>query len=582
VGTEKADGRVGRPGRRTDVLIVGGYLCVALALLSGLWLDPNGTFLRDNGQDQTFFEWVLAHAARTVPRLENPLFTRLMNAPDGVNLMANTSILALAVPLIPVTLLFGPAVSFLVLLVGALAGTAAAWYLLLSRQVVNRWPAAALGGAFAGFAPAMISQDTGHPNVAGQFVVPVIVLAVLSLGEPGNPVRRGLGLAGLVVFQSFLNEEVLFLTALALAVFLLAYAVPHRSQAVRYVRDAAPALGVAVLVAGAVLAYPLWLQFAGPQSYHGLPEFVRGYSTDLAAFPAYARRSLAGRAEAVEHLAQGPTEENTFFGWPLIILVAAAAVYLYRSRAARALAVTGVVFAVLSLGSQVNRGGQPTGVPGPWRLLVPLPLFDSVVPTRLALVLTPVIAVLLALLVDRLAAEAPVQPPERLLWTAALVAALLPVVPTPLPAVPRPPVPHFFTSGTWREYVPVDGTIVPVPMGWYPYADAMRWATAADLRFRIVGGYFLGPDPARPDGPAIYGPGGSATERMLAAAADSATPPPVEPSQRDEVLGELRRWRATTLVLPVATGNADVLRATVDHVAGTGRRVDDVWLWDLR
>ncbi len=40
---------------------------------------------------------------------ENPLFTPQLNAPDGVNLMANTGLLGLTVPLVPVTLLFGPA-----------------------------------------------------------------------------------------------------------------------------------------------------------------------------------------------------------------------------------------------------------------------------------------------------------------------------------------------------------------------------------------------------------------------------------------------------------------------------------------
>ena len=67
----------------------------------------------------------------------------------------------------------------------------------------------------------MISQATGHPNIAAQFVLPFVVLVVLRLGRPdGWDVRRGLVLAGLVVVQVFINEELLLFTALALGVFL--------------------------------------------------------------------------------------------------------------------------------------------------------------------------------------------------------------------------------------------------------------------------------------------------------------------------------------------------------------------------
>ncbi len=515
---------------------------------------------------------MLSSAVRSVTHLENPLFTERLNAPDGVNLMANTSVLAVAMPLAPVTFLLGPAVSFLVLLTVALAGTAAAWYFLLSRHVVASPSAAALGGAFCGFAPAMISQDTGHPNVAGQFLVPFLVLAVLRLREPGHAVRHGLMLAALVVAQSFINEEILLITALALAVFVLA-SVPVR-QLPEYARSAAPALGVTALAAGAALAYPLWTQFAGPQSYHGLPDFVRGYSADLASYPAFARRSIAGNASAVQHLGQGPTEENTFFGWPLLIVAAAAAVRLWRDRLARAVAVTGLVFAGLSLGGDIRVGGEPTGIPGPWRPLSGLPLLDSVVPTRLALVVTPVIGVLLALVLERAAMQ-------RLAWVVAVAAALLPVLPTPLPSADRPPVPHFFTSGTWRQHVPVDGTVVPVPMGWYPHADAMRWSTATRLEFKIVGGYFLAPDPNRADRQAIFGPGYSQTAQLLGDGAGRDGAVMVDEAQRQEVRDELRRWRATTLVMPDGAGG-DGLRAIVDQLVGPGQHVDDVWLWDVR
>ena len=95
---------------------------------------PERLFHQDS--DQMLFEWMLARAARAWSRRENPLHSDALNAPDGVNLMANTSVLGLGVPLTPVTLLFGSQVAFLVAVVGCLAGTATAWYVLLPRRLV--------------------------------------------------------------------------------------------------------------------------------------------------------------------------------------------------------------------------------------------------------------------------------------------------------------------------------------------------------------------------------------------------------------------------------------------------------------
>jgi len=160
------------------------YLVGAVVVLHNLWADPDGVVLRDNYPDQVQFEWFLTNGANAVGHVENPLFTAKLNAPYGVNLMANTSMLALALPLAPVTLTFGAGATFVVVDTLALTGTAAAWCFVLDR-LLNHRAAAAIGGAFCGFAPAMISHATGHPNIVAQFVLPFIVLVVLRLGRPG-------------------------------------------------------------------------------------------------------------------------------------------------------------------------------------------------------------------------------------------------------------------------------------------------------------------------------------------------------------------------------------------------------------
>ena len=48
-----------------------------------------------------------------------------------------------------------------------------------------------------------------------------------------------------------------------------------------------------------------------------------------------------------------------------------------------------------------------------------------------------------------------------------VVAALLPIFPTPLPTAERAPVPEFITAGHWRDCVRPGGVLVPVPLPTY-------------------------------------------------------------------------------------------------------------------
>ena len=548
-----------------------------------MWVHPTGRELRDNKQDQIFFEWVLSHGARVLSHGDNPFFADQLNVPHGVNLMANTSILGAALPLAPVTLLFGPAVSVLVLLTLGPAGTATAWYLVLSREVARTRLAAVLGGAFCGFAPGMVSQATGHPNISGQFVLPFIVLAVLRLRSAVRPASTGALLGLLVVYQAFLNEELLFLTALALGVCGLGW----RRRLAGAARPLRIGLAVAAAVAVPLLAYPLAVQFFGPQAYHGLSHWTDYFGADLLSYPAYPQQSVAGSVAGADAVSQGPTEQNSFFGWGLC-LFAVLAVCWWRWEDPRIprLALAAAVFAALSLGRVVLVRQQLfLHLPGPWWLVSRLPLFDSVVPTRLALVVTTLLGILLAVIVDARAGDARAGDAragtDRM--TLALVAvALVPLVPVPLRTVPAEPLPRFVASGDWRRYVPSGGTLLVAPFGGKAALSAMRWQIRADLGFRIAGGYFLGPVHGRTGDKGRIGPPASATSGLLDAHADWAHPPVVDPARRDAVRAELRDWRVDAVVLADRQPDRAAIAATVEQVLGPGEHVDDVTVWSVR
>src|SRR5262245_27208976 len=103
-----------RSGWARDVLVCLAFLMLAWFVTSGLWPDPELRALSVQPADQVLHEWFLARGPLIV-KGDISLVTNRMNAPDGINLLTNTSVMLPAVLLAPVTLWFGSWTSFAVL-----------------------------------------------------------------------------------------------------------------------------------------------------------------------------------------------------------------------------------------------------------------------------------------------------------------------------------------------------------------------------------------------------------------------------------------------------------------------------------
>ncbi len=570
----------------SDVLVIGLFCVAALFVTFPLWVNPATRAPVLFEGDQALFQWFLARSARVVTHLENPFVTTLMNAPDGVNMMANTAILGLGVPLIPVTLVFGPHVSLVILLTLALAGTAAAWYFVLSRHLVRSTFAAAVGGWFCGFSPAMVSHAAWHPNLTFQVLVPFIVLLVLKLREPDHALRNGLVLGLLVVYQTFISEEVLFLTAFGCGVFLIVYALQSPQDLAKAWRPMLASLSVTAVVAGVLLAYPLWVQFFGPHHYRGLFPSHSALTNDLASITSFATESLAGSGHFVLRPIFGQvSEENTNFGWPLVLVMVPTLILVRRNLTGRALRVTAVVALVFGLGAEVTYRSMRTGISGPWGVLEKLPVLDSALATRFGIVGTVAIGLLLGLATQQVWDYASGRPHPgrwRGLWVLTLAVGLLPVAPTPLDVKDEPPLPRFISDGSWRAYVQDEKTIVPLPFPTQLQSSGMKWAAAANLDFAIPGGYFLFPEEGREGATARFGAPRRPTAQLLFEVATTGRARGFSEVNRRAAHADLRFWRAAIVVLAVNEPRADVLRATVEALLGPAELVEDVWLWDVR
>ena len=413
------------------------YLLAALLLTWRLWADPASRAVAGNPTDADLFAWYLRYAALAVRHGGLPaLVSSAMNAPQGVNMMWNTSLLLPGVVLAPVTLLLGPQVSLTVLTTAGFAGSATALF-----AVARRWRlstgAAALAGAVYGFSPAMLHSSIGHYNLQFAVLPPLIVDAGLRLaaGRPdpspdsGRPesavpaedraqaaaagpsaargvlgaaglarrwfrrippaVRDGAWLGLLIAAQVFISEELALLTVLTGVLLIAGLAAARPLAAVRRAAPAAAGLVTAAAVCLALAGHALRTQFHGPLTQHGPlfpPDYYVNDPTSFVNPSAYLLFHTAGTAATAARYQGGSTEYLAYLGWPLIVALA--------------------FLVVFSLGGHPLVGGHlDPAVDLPWHWLEEHALLSSVLPDRLSIVADGVAAVLLALGVDAVLAR---------------------------------------------------------------------------------------------------------------------------------------------------------------------------------
>lgn len=562
--------------RPADLAVGALFLLSSVLLYKGLWADLDRAYLADAMQDQNQWEWFFGVTADNVAHLRNPLFTTYQGHPEGVNLMANTVMLGLSVPLTPVTLLLGPTVTWALVLTLGLAATAVAWYWLFVRRVTRVRPAAALGAALAAFAPPMMSHGTAHPNFLVLFMIPVIIDRALRLCDGRRVLRDGVLLGLFATYQIFLGEEPLLLAAMGMLIFALAYALARPDVARATWRPLLRGLGVALAVCLPLVAFPLYWQFFGPQSYHSVLHGDNAGNSPLS-FLEFSGRALLGDEERADALAMNRTEQNAFYGWPLTALTFGIVVWLGRSALVKALTGTVLVAALLSLGQKIRIPFTDVVLPGPWRALAHQPLFESVIESRVAMICAPALGVLIALAAARIKDLEPRT--HRAVGLVAIAAALLPILPTPQPVRERAEVPRFITDGMYRDYVAEGESVVPVPLPSPAEADALHWQSATGFGFSVPGGYFNGP--WGPDRMGIYGAAPRHTSNLLRDVRYGGQIPDIGPSWRAQAKLDLAFWKAGVLVLAPQDNDKALYEVVAKLLGRPGERLGGAWVWDM-
>jgi hypothetical protein len=490
-------------------IILACYLLGAFFVTAHLWINPAGRRQVGDVQDVNQATWFIRYAATAIEHFRLPaLLTTAMNAPHGVNLMWNTSLLLPGSLVTPVTLLFGPQVSLTVLLVAGFAGSAASMF-----YVLRRWQpsvlAAALGGALYGFSPALVNSGLGHYSLVLAMIPPLLIDRLLRIvTRQGSAVRNGLWLGGLAAAQLFISEELLVDTVIAALLFLLVLVISRPREAVQRIKPVAIGLGTAAGTALVLCARGLWVQFHGIALHGAAPPVVikyLGHWTNFGtlpyAFVTPARTVLlhtSGSVYSADHYPQPYPEYLGYLGVPLIIVLLAAIVYFWRHPTIRAAGVTFLALEWLGMGAKplISHAGSLPGFLLPWQYLQHLPILSGMVPDRLCILADAAAAVVVAFSLNLARSGAgrfgSLKFGSRIA-TGIAVVALLPLVPAMYRELPAGGPPPGWQATFTRLHLAPSARVLLAPFPWSGTSQVMRWQAVSGQPATMIGGDFIAP-----------------------------------------------------------------------------------------
>lgn len=589
-----------RVNRTVAMLLIAFVLYLALAVL--LWWNawsthPSGVAACPCN-DPSLFVWFLEWPAFAIAHGHNPFFSSAIFYPNGINLLSNTGVLTLGVPLAPITWLFGPVAALNVASTLGPALSALSMFWLLSRW--TQWaPAAFIGGLVFGFSPfALVNLAVAHLNTEVLFLVPLMLACLdeLFVRQRRRAVVIGAALGVLVALQFFLSTEILaivFTCALfAIALFLGWAVIFRRPDLVLRAPYALKGLGTAAGVSVVLLAYPLWFALAGPAHLSGLvwPTIRPGTGGvdpgdiwNLHFMSAAGLRLFAGY--------EGPSlPDGAYLGVGVLVTIAVGMVIWWREQLLWLFGALAVVSVLLSLGV-TSRYWVP------WRALAHIPIIQNVTAARFFSVTTLCVAIMVGIVVDRshglVAALS-----GRLHLPSKLAAAVTAVIALGVGAVATVPMATSVASNipftvenialpAWITTVAPHlgaGQVVltfPPPVSG---GSALVWQAVDSLHFPMATGAGPGSIPER------AGREEAGLTVITQASVVLSPQPPATPSNVNAVRQALAGWGVTVVVVP----DPSALFPRYDRTASTTwalgaftlaigrppRYQDDAWVWN--
>jgi hypothetical protein len=453
--------------------------------------DLSGSYI-GGGPDPASMMWFLVWWPHALVHRLNPLLADVVWSPSGFNLAWATTIPGPSLLVAPLTLAFGPVVSYNILCILAPALAAFGAYLLCRHITQAFWPSL-IGGCIYGFSSYEVGHMlSGHLNLTLILVPPLcLYLVLLRLNNQMKPLVFVLLLALALCWQFLISTEI-FATMTAFGAMTMLLACLFFSGEVRR-----RIWFTGLLIVG---TYGLTALLLSPYLYHalasGVPDvFARGagggsflspqtFSCDLLHVVTPTSLTWVGH-QSVASLTASFTgyswEAGSYLGIPMIVLVALFALRFGSQAGARVLLTTLLFVWLASLGPVLHVVGRPV-MAMPWKAALYLPLLNMALPARFMMYGFLDVAIIVAIW----ASSAKVG--EFTKWGLVGLAMLF-LLPAPEHLFSRSSVstPAFFTDGSYRKYLAPGERVLVIPYG--GKGESMLWQAQTDVYFRMVGGW---------------------------------------------------------------------------------------------
>lgn len=560
--------RVPRSWVRSSLVFL-GFLALAILWLLPAWRDPVVRWPGNTGDPEGAM-WLLGWTPYAISHALNPLFTRQMGYPVGVNLAWNPLSPLLGVVSWPALVVGGPILQYNAALTLGLAANGWAGYVAVCHWVTRR-RFGILGGLLFGMSPYVIGQAMAHPMLA---TAPGVPLMAVALDEAWRlrrctVVRSGLALGASGLLVLLISEE-MFASMLVMIGVAACWAGWRSRHTWRSWWSRAMGTGaVGVVITAPVLGAILWTMVLGSARVTGQTVPLSQFSADLSSFivpGATSALAIPSIAVKVANFSGNAVEAGLYIGLPFLLLLA----WAWRRRVAQpwlgGVSLVMVAAAVLAMGPTLKVWGRPTGIPLPGRLLDSIPLMHELVPDRFGLYLGLGVALLVPIILEH---AIPLGTSGR--WARYLVifgvASWIPLsVFTSSVAIPA-----IFS----HPVIPARAVVLFAPADASTGTDApMLWQAVAGLRFRTPDGYFVGrafTDSHPGDLPPF--------ERLMRQAQERPHTPNVTGQVRQAIEREFVRDRVTLVLVGPMPRERRAIRIVTRLLGRPGEWVDGVWLW---
>ena len=278
------------------------YLCFSFLFFGRAIAGHCFDYYIGRDTDPSLYMWSLAWWPYVLQHHAHPFLTKLIWAPQGINLAWVTCLPLLGIIATPLTTMLGPLASFnlTILILPPLAGFSA---FLLCKRLSGSYAAGFFGGLLFGFSPFVLGQLLSHLNQLLIFPIPLAVYLVVGRLRSDLSRNRFVVLLTFDLAMLFLLvlEPFAVMTFIAGVLFLFALRIT-RGEVRRRILRLIPEIAAAYLATCVLMSPYVYFYFA--YGFPGLPLWPSAmFSTDLLNFVVPTSASAIGNLAPLKTIA---------------------------------------------------------------------------------------------------------------------------------------------------------------------------------------------------------------------------------------------------------------------------------------